>query len=304
MLMMKRVPREENDCQWLSKRTRGFLTCPASFHDLSSQAVTKRTLHVKILVCIKQVPDSTDTLQVNEQTGLLSNMANTAFRMNRFDEFALEEALLIKEKFSGTLVDTVSVGPARVSATVQRALGMGADHGIHILDVIEGYRSPFTVASLIAACVLARNYDLIMTGVMAEDTMACQTGQLIAALLKLPCASSVIKEEVLPDRLQIAVEREIEGGSRERVNLGLPAVLTIQPGINFPRYPSFSKVMRARTYAQELIRAEDLVIEKPREFCRRVRLPAPLSQGAFIGGSPREKAQKLIRVLHEKSLLC
>jgi len=287
----------------LSKRTRGFLTCPASFHGLSSQPVTKGTLRVKILVCIKQVPDSTDTLQVNEQTGLLSNMANTAFRMNRFDEFALEEALLIKDNFSGTLVDTVSVGPARVSATVQRALGMGADHGIHILDEIEGYRSPFTVASLIAACVFARNYDLIMTGVMAEDTMACQTGQLIAALLDLPSASSVIKEEIRPEKAEVMVEREVEGGNREVVQLKLPAVLTIQPGINFPRYPSFSKVMRARIYAQELIRAEDLVIEKPREVCRKVRIPEPVSQGVVIEGSSREKAQKLIRVLHEKSFL-
>jgi electron transfer flavoprotein beta subunit len=258
---------------------------------------------MKILVCIKQVPDSSDTLQIDEHTGFLSYAANTAFRMNRFDEFALEEALLIKEELPGTLVDAISLGPERVSATVQRAMGMGADHGIHILDEIEGYRSPFTVASLIAACVLARNYDLIMTGVMAEDTMACQTGQLIAALLNLPCASSVIKEEVLPDRVQISVEREIEGGNREVVQLKLPAVLTLQPGINFPRYPSFSKVMRARTYTQELIRAEDLVIEKPREFCRRVRIPEPVSQGVFIEGSPREKAQMLIRVLREKSLL-
>jgi electron transfer flavoprotein beta subunit len=258
---------------------------------------------MKILVCIKQVPDSNDTLQIDEKTNILSYAANTAFRMNRFDEFALEEALLVKEKLPATLVDTLSVGPERVSAAVQRAMGMGADHGIHILDETEGYRSPFTVASLIAACVRARNYDLIMTGVMAEDTMACQTGQLIAALLNLPCASSVIKEEVLPDRMQIAVEREVEGGSRESVNLELPAVLTIQPGINFPRYPSFSKVMLARTYAQELIRAEDLAIEKPRDSCRRVRISEPASQGAFIEGSPCEKAQKLVRILHEKSLL-
>jgi electron transfer flavoprotein beta subunit len=258
---------------------------------------------MKILVCIKQVPDSTDTFEIDERTGLLSYAANTAFRMNRFDEFALEEALLIKEKLSGTLVDTVSVGPARVSATVQRALGMGADHGIHILDQIEGYRSPFTVASLIAACVLARNYDLIMTGVMAEDTMASQTGQIIAALLDLPSASSVIKEEIRPGRAEVMVEREIEGGNRQVVQLKMPAVLTIQPGINFPRYPSFSKVMRARTYVQELIRAEDLAIEEPREFCRRVRVPEPVSQGVFIGGSPREKVKKLIHILHEKSLL-
>jgi electron transfer flavoprotein beta subunit len=258
---------------------------------------------MKILVCIRQVADSSETLQIDERTGLLSYAANTAFRMNRFDEFAVEEALIIKETLPGTSVDALSVGPEQVRATVQRAMGMGADHGIHILNRACGYTSPFTVASLIAECVRARNYDLIMTGVMAEDTMASQTGQLIAALLYLPCATSVIKEKVRPESSDVAVEREIEGGSRETVQLKLPAVLTIQPGINFPRYPSFSKVMRARTYPQELVRAEDLGIQEARESCRRVRIPEAASQGVFIEGSPREKAHKLINVLHEKSLL-
>ena len=258
---------------------------------------------MKILVCIKQVPDSSDALLIDERRGLLSYTDDTAFRMNRFDEFALEEALLIRERLPETLVDALSVGPERANAAVQRAMGMGADHGIHILYEADGYRSPFTVASLIAACIHKKNYDLIMTGVMAEDSMACQTGQLIAALLDLPCATSVIKEEVRRERGEVAVEREIEGGNREVVQLKMPAVLTIQPGINFPRYPSFSKVMRARTYAQELLRAEDLAIEEPREFCRRVRIPEAASQGVILEGSPREKAQKLIRILHEKSLL-
>ena len=272
-----------------------------------SRQVTKKSQveipSLKILVCIKQVADSSDTLQIDERAGHLSYTANTAFRMNRFDEFALEEALLIKENLPGTLVDALSVGPERASSNVQRALGMGADHGIHILDRADGYMSPLTVASLIATCVRARNYDLIMTGVMAEDTMACQTGQLIAALLDLPCASSVIKEEACPESAEIMVEREIEGGSRETVKLKMPAVLTIQPGINFPRYPSFSKVMRARTYAQELIRAEDLAIPEARESCRGVRIPDAASQGIIIEGSPLEKSHKLINVLHERSLL-
>jgi electron transfer flavoprotein beta subunit len=258
---------------------------------------------MRVLVCIKQVTDSSDTLRINEQTGLLSYPADTAFRMNRFDEFALEEALVIKEGFPGTLVDALSVGPERVSATVQRAMGMGADHGIHILDETEGYRSPFTVASLIADWVHARKYDLILTGVMAEDSMASQTGQTIATLLGLPSASSVIKEELRPEQAEVLVQREIEGGNREVVRLKMPAVLTIQPGINRPRYPSFSKVMRARTYAQERIKAEDLAIEEPREDCRRVRIPESVSHGVFIEGSPREKAQKLVQILHEKSLL-
>jgi electron transfer flavoprotein alpha/beta subunit len=138
---------------------------------------------------------------------------------------------------------------------------------------------------------------------MAEDTMASQTGQTIAALLNLPCASSVIEAELQPDQKEITVEREIEGGNREVVRLRMPVVLTIQPGINFPRYPSFSKVMRARTHAQERIRAEDLAIEGSRESCRRVRLPEPVSPGVFLEGTSREKAQALIRILHEKSLL-
>ena len=258
---------------------------------------------MKILVCIKQVADSSDTVQIDERTGHLCYAANTAFRVNRFDEFALEEALLIKEKLAGTSVDALSVGPERVSATLQRAMGMGADHGIHILDRADGYRSPFTIASLIATRVAVSKYDLILTGVMAEDTMASQTGQLIAALLDLPCATSVIQEEIRPERAEILVQREIEGGSRETVQLKMPAVLTIQPGINSPRYPSFSKVMRARTYAQELIKAEDLATEEPRELCRRVRVPEATSQGVLIEGSAREKARKLISILHEKALL-
>jgi len=258
---------------------------------------------MKILVCVKQVADSSETFRIDERTGHLSCTADTAFRMNRFDEFALEEALLLKEQLAGTLVDALSVGPERVSATVQRAMGMGADHGIHILDGADGYRSPLTIASLIAVCIDERNYDLILTGAMAEDTMASQTGQLVAALLNLPCATSVIQEQLHPERAEILVQREIEGGSRETVKIKMPAVLTIQPGINFPRYPSFSKVMRARTYAQELIRAQDLATDEPREFRRKVRIPDAPSQGVFIGGSAREKARKLINILHEKSLL-
>jgi electron transfer flavoprotein beta subunit len=258
---------------------------------------------MKILVCIKQVADSSDTIEINQGTGLLSYTADTAFRMNRFDEFAVEESLLIKETFPGTLVEALSVGPEQVSATVQRAMGMGVDHGIHILNRAGGYTSPFTVASLIAGCIRDRSYDLILTGVMAEDTMASQTGQLIAALLSLPCATSVIKEQVRPESADVAVEREIEEGSRETVQIKLPAVLTIQPGINLPRYPSFSKVMRARTHAQELIRAEDLEIQEARESCRGVQIPEAASQGVFIEGSPAEKAHKLIAILHQKSLL-
>lgn len=258
---------------------------------------------MKILVCVKQVIDSNESLVLDERTGELSYNPHTSYRMNRFDEFALEEALLIRERLPGSVVDALSMGPERVGSSLHRALGMGADHAIHILDGAEGYISPFAVASLIAACAGSRNYDLIIAGVMAEDTMAGQTGQLIAALLDLPCATSVIREEIWHERAEILVEREIETGSRETVRLELPAVISIQPGINSPRYPSFSKVMRARSYRQEVVKAEDLGTPESREIRRSVRIPEATAQGIFVEGSPREKARKLVRILHEKSIL-
>jgi len=258
---------------------------------------------VKILVCVKQVPDSGDTLALDERTGWLSYKPLTVFRMNKFDEFALEEALLIKEHYVRTVVHTLSVGPERVGSTIRRALEMGADYGIHILDPSEGYISPFAVASLIAAYARDKGYDLIMTGVMAEDDMACQTGQLIAALLDKPCATSVIKTQIRPEDSTIMVDREIEGGRRLSVRLEIPAVLTIQPGINTPRYPSLSNVMRARIQKQEVMRSEDLPLSETRERCKGVRLPDSTSLVIFIEGSSREKARKLLQALHEKSLL-
>ena len=258
---------------------------------------------MKILVCVKQVPDSCDTLALDEKAGWITYKPSTVFRMNRYDEFVLEEALLIKENYSGTVIHALSVGPERVGSTVRRALEMGADHGIHILKPSESYISPFAVASLIAAYARDKCYDLIMTGVMAEDDMACQTGQLIAALMDKPCATSVIKTQIHPEDSTVIADREIEGGRRLSVRLEIPAVLTIQPGINTPRYPSLSNVMRARTQKQEVMRSEDLPLPETRERCTGVRLPDSASLGMFIEGSSREKARKLLHVLHEKSLL-
>ncbi|MFO7458994.1 MAG: electron transfer flavoprotein subunit beta/FixA family protein [Desulfatiglandales bacterium] len=267
------------------------------------QIKTRILVSMDILVCIRQVPDAGEMLRIDERTGLVAFPPDTVFRMNRFDEFALEEAILIKEKLPGTMVHALSVGPERVSETLQRALGVGTDHSILILHPIEGYISPWTVACLISAFVRTRSYDIIMAGVMSEDTLACQTGQLVAALLDLPCATSVISEEVDPHLGRIVVEREIEGGDRQRVRLELPAVLTLQPGINRPRYPSFSKVMRARTYAHEVIRAEDLGVPEPRESSLGLRIPEAESRGVFIQGSSREKALHLADILRQKSLL-
>jgi electron transfer flavoprotein beta subunit len=258
---------------------------------------------VNILVCVKQVPDSNETLAIDERTGWISYSPFTVFRMNRFDEFAIEEALLIKERIPGTVVHALSVGPERACSTIRRALEMGADHGIHIMNPSETFISPFSVALSIAAYARPRSYDLILTGVMAEDDMACQTGQLIAAILNLPCATSVISTDLGMDDNAFVVDREIESGRRLRVQLEKPAVLTIQSGINTPRYPSLSNVMRARSQLQEVINIEAPELPEQRETCSNLRLPDSTSLGTFITGSSREKARELLHILHEKAFL-
>lgn len=258
---------------------------------------------VKILACVKQVHDSSDTLEINEQTGWFSPKPLTVFRMNRFDEFALEEALLIRERMPESVVHALSIGPERASTTVRRALEMGADHGVHILVKGEGYMSPFAAASAIASYARAGSYDLILTGVMSEDSMAGVTGQLTAAILDLPCVTSVIRTELHGETAEIVADSEIENGYRASYRLSLPAVLTIQSGINSPRYPSLSNVMRARSQQPKTIMPEDLGLPAPRDSCSGIRMPDTSSQGLFLEGTAREKAQMLVGILHERSLL-
>ncbi|HPI92012.1 MAG TPA: electron transfer flavoprotein subunit beta/FixA family protein [Deltaproteobacteria bacterium] len=258
---------------------------------------------MKILVCIKQVPDSSETLELNPSTGWITYNPFTVFRMNRFDEYALEEALQLREQDPGTSVHALSVGPERVSSTLRRAMEMGSDCGVHLLMQQDEYISPVTVASAIASYARTRGYDLIITGVMAEDDMACMTGQLVAAILDLPSATSVIRVDHRTHDGSLEVDREIEGGTRISLLMDLPAVITVQSGINIPRYPSLSNVLRARSQPLELVRIEDLDIVPVRESCSGVKSPDSSIQGVYIDGTLREKALWLKELLHERAFL-
>jgi electron transfer flavoprotein beta subunit len=223
--------------------------------------------------------------------------------MNRFDEFALEEALLIRERRPDTLVHALSVGPERVRSTLRRALGLGADHGIHILNPTEGWISPFTVASWIAAYARTKDYDLILTGVMAEDDMEGQVGPLLAEFLSMTCSTSIISLGLSPEEKAAQVERETEGGVREIIRLTLPALLTIQSGMNRPRYPSLSGVLRAHRQDLEVVSAGSLSAEDPRQETLGFSYPSRARTGSFLSGTAREKAETLVKLLRAKSLL-
>jgi electron transfer flavoprotein beta subunit len=258
---------------------------------------------MRILVCIKQVPDSESPILINRESSWIQTEAIAEYRMNRLDEFALEEAVLIKENRSGTKIDTISVGPDRAQEVIKRSIGMGADAGIHVVTDAEEYQSSFETAARIAEYARRKRYDLILAGVMSEDNMQGQVGPMIARRLALPCATAVISKKIAPDKNSIYVEREIEGGHRDTLELQLPAVLTIQSGINTPRYPSLSNLLRANRQRLEQVAAADLAPVASHESLVQMIYPHKSRSGDLLEGTDEEKAAKFIHLLRERALL-
>jgi len=249
----------------------------------------------KILVLVKQTPDTEADVRIADDGGSLL-VRDKDWRMNRFDEFAVEEALRIREAFPGSSVDAISVGPPRVVAVLRRALAMGADEAIHI--PYEGYQDVFPgeTASLIAAFAGSRSYDMILAGVMSEDAMHAQTGPMVAEMLNISCATAVVAEKISEEGGLIAVERELEGGLREGLELPLPALIAVQSGINRPRYPALSHVLRSRSQPIMTVSADAL--PEPTRYERLAGLATPVLSGKalFLEGTSAQKAERLAEI--------
>jgi electron transfer flavoprotein beta subunit len=259
--------------------------------------------YMKILACIKAVPEAEDAILFDADAPVLIADETTDLRMNRFDEFAVEEAILIKKKFPGTVIDAISVGPENAQKAVKRALGMGADAGIHIVSNYGASCEADFVATSIAKYAERQSYDLVLTGIMSEDMMQSQVGPMIAQCLNFAWATSVIHEAIGPDQKTVYVERELEGGIREMLDITLPAVLAIQSGINEPRYPSVSNLIRAIDSGMETIPAPDLGVGQKPSAIIGYSYPQKMRDGLILQGTTEEKAIALIKILREKRLL-
>ena len=255
---------------------------------------------MRILVCVKQVPDSESSFRVDGD-GKGFDEAGIRFRMNSYDAYAVEEAVQIKEERPRVEITALTVGPRRAEAVVRRAMELGADHGAHLLTRSGQGMDSLQTASRIASFAKDKDFDLILCGTMSEDEQSCQTGPMVAVLLDLPYATTVISERILEEGQRVRVEREQEGGRRQIVELPLPAILTVQSGINRPRYPSLSNKLRARKQELQEI---DSFGTSPHPQCQelvRAGLPPPFKTGVFLQGSLEEKAEALVRILHEKT---
>jgi electron transfer flavoprotein beta subunit len=258
---------------------------------------------MKLLVCVKQVMESGSPIQINDSKKWINHLASSRFEMNKFDAYAVEEALLIKEQFPETRIDVITVGPDPATETLRRALGMGADEAILLSDNQGGYRPPFLTATWIAAHARNKGYDLILTGIMSEDEMNAQTGPMLAQLLSLPCCTGTIFEKISPDKTTVSVEREIEGGARDMFDIKLPCVLTVQTGINTPRYPALSKVLRAKKKKIQVIDAACLAKNPPSLTLKQIHPPTTTRKGILLQGTIEDKADQLMDILTKHALL-
>jgi electron transfer flavoprotein beta subunit len=200
---------------------------------------------VKIVVCLKQVPDTETKIEVKpDGSGIVEE--GIKYIMNPYDEFAVEEALRIREKFAQGEVIIVSLGPPRAQEAIRTALAMGADRAVHLWD--DGFTGSdsFVGAKIMARALKDLSFDLILAGKQAVDDDCSQIPQILGELLDIPQVTVVEKLEISEDRKKALAYRRIEGGAREVVEVELPAIISCEKGLNEPRYASLTGIMTAK----------------------------------------------------------
>lgn len=250
---------------------------------------------MKIVVAIKQVPARDSQLRIASTGGWIDE-ADLTYEINEPDAYALEEGLQLKEKHGGEVV-VLCAGPARAAQTIREALAKGADRAIHIEGEILGALDPLVGARRLAAALKPESADLILTGLQSDDLGYGQTGVILAELLGLPHATIVMRVETAQQGIR--VKRELEDGWFQHVDLPLPALLTIQSGINKLRYATLMGIKKARTKEIRRVTPEELGAETgaPSILLERVYLPERTKRTQLWEGNPREAAAQLVEKL-------
>jgi electron transfer flavoprotein beta subunit len=254
---------------------------------------------VKILVCMKQVPQKDAPLKLNEAGTWIRE--DVSYEVNEPDAFALEEALRQKEKHTGEVV-VVTAGPARASQVLREALAKGADRAIHLEDPAFVGLDAYNTARAIAAAIIAEQnrgekFDLIFTGLQSDDYGYAQTGVILAQILGLPHATIIMQIEKTDSGIR--VKRELEAGFFQFVDLPLPAVLTIQSGINKLRYATLIGIKQAKTKPMRKVTLGEVqsAIGGNLQKIEKLYVPQKSKNTEFLEGPPAEVAKKLVEKL-------
>ena len=249
---------------------------------------------MKIAVCLKQVPTRDWQPRLDDSKTWVREQDAT-FEMNEPDAYALEEGLRLKEKHGGEVV-VCSLGPARVAQVLREALARGADRAIHVQGDATG-TDAFVVASALAGAMKDEQFDLVLTGLQSDDQGFGQTGVILAEKLDLPHATIIMDVQAAPPNVR--VKRELEGGWFQRVSMPLPAVLTIQSGINQLRYATLKGIMAAKK--KEIKAVTPAASASSKTTIAALYVPEKTKKTQLIDGTPAAAAKELVRRLREEA---
>ncbi len=257
---------------------------------------------MKILVCMKQVPQKDAPLKLNENSTWIRD--DVSYEVNEPDAYALEEALRQKEKHGGEVV-VITAGPARAQTVLREGLAKGADRAIHLEDNAFVGMDALNIAKAFVAAVKDENFDLIFTGLQSDDYGYAQTGVIMAELLGWPHATIIMeiqKNDGGGVSQQIKVKRELESGFFQHVTMPLPAVLTIQSGINKLRYATLLGIKQAKNKPLRKVALEEVksALGDNLQKVEKLYVPQKTKKTEMLDGAPGEVAKKLVDKLRNE----
>jgi electron transfer flavoprotein beta subunit len=273
---------------WFRKATAALLT---NRPQLASKLLNRNTPIMKILVCMKQVPQKDAPLKLNESGTWIRD--DVSYEVNEPDAFALEEALRQKEKHTGEVV-VITAGPARSQQVLREGLAKGADRAIHLEDNGFVGLDAFNMAKAFVAAIKDEKFDLIFTGLQSDDYGYAQTGVIMAELLGWPHATIIM--EIQKADSGIKVKRELESGFFQHVSMPLPAVLTIQSGINKLRYATLLGIKQAKNKPLRKVTLDEVksALGDNLQKIEKLYVPQKTKKTEMLEGSPGEIAKKLV----------
>ena len=250
---------------------------------------------MKIAVCIKQVVTREWQLRVNDTKTWIRD-SDASFELNEPDAYALEEALRLKEKHGGEVV-VCCAGPARAAQVIREALARGADRGVHVEADALSSAGPLAVAAALADAIREEAFDLVLTGLQSDDQGFGQVGVILAEKLGMPHATIIMEVQAGDGGLR--VKRELEGGWFQWIALPMPALLTIQSGINQLRYATLKGIMAAKK--KEVRKVTPAAADDGAQKIVALYVPEKEKKTQMLSGSPAEAARALVSRLRDEA---
>jgi len=260
-----------------------------------------------LIVCVKHVPETAEAEIKIDSAGKTIEKTGLVFDINEWDDYALEEAVRIKEK-SGGIVTAITVGSEDADSTLRKCLARGADKAIRLTDAKFEGSDGYAMAKILHSLIKELPFHLILTGALAGDDGYTMVGPILAEMLGIPHATMVKKIEFSND--VVKVNRELEGGLEEIVEVKLPTVLTIQTGINEPRYVSILGIRKAMKKEIKVLGLADIGLSENDVGeagswmkIEKMFVPPVEKQAEFIKGTPEEVATKIAEIIKSKGLI-